>query len=152
MSIWWEKKGNWYILINITYPKQYELLQHKDHPCKPLAEIPASLPGSQARPADFSPPKLCTEPSTPAINPRAFPALSTGWWRCGSGWCMGMSPAPSPPAHAPFPSHRDFLWAPVTQALQVSVPAIQLGNRSWWQLSPVGSGDRRLQEGGRSRA
>ena len=58
---------------------QYELLQHKDHPCKPLPEIPTSLAGSQSTPPPFSQPKLCTQQSTPAINLKALPAFSENW-------------------------------------------------------------------------
>lgn len=81
MSVWWKKKGK---LCIFTCFNKILLVQCNRNSCSiktilanHCQKIPASLPGSQPRPPDFPPP----EQSTPAINPRAFPALSTDWKR-----------------------------------------------------------------------
>lgn len=88
---------------------QYELLQHKEDPCKPLPEIPTSLAGSQSTPPQFSQPKPRTQHSTPAINLKALPAFSKNWSHYG--WEMMYGDVTNSPFSGtyPFPLLQAFL-------------------------------------------
>lgn len=87
---------------------QHKLLQHKDHPCKPLPKIPTSLAGSQSTPPQFSQPKPRAQQSTPAINLEALPAFSENWQHCSWGMMYGeVTNSPFARAH-PFPLLQAF--------------------------------------------